>query len=361
MKGSITSFAADWLCWNADLAVRVTAFTNRMRLMVTANVDGARGLHLPNSAPFTWGNTMQFGVAIDGFLRFCAVERRLSEHSLQAYACDLADFRKWLPSETLPSSITQTILLSYLSDLVTERKLATTTVRRRFACLRGFFRWLIERGEAADPFTGWKLKLPRRKRLPRALSRPEVTSLLASTEDRKTDGRAAADRALWTAIRLMVATGIRVGELCKIRIEDVAPDGSALKILGKGSRDRVAYISDTGLRHELRIMIRDRGGEQDTTDSLFVNRHRAPMRPQSIRSRLRSYARRVGLPRRVTPHMLRHTAATLLIETGVDIRFVQRLLGHSSIATTEIYTHVSDEALRTTLQRADVLGMLGQR
>jgi site-specific recombinase XerD len=80
-----------------------------------------------------------------------------------------------------------------------------------------------------------------------------------------------------------------------------------------------------------------------------------PTKPQSIRARLRRYAITVGLTRRVTPHMLRHTAATLLIETGVDIRFVQRLLGHSSIATTEIYTHVSDEALRATLERAAVL------
>ena len=95
--------------------------------------------------------------------------------------------------------------------------------------------------------------------------------------------------------------------------------------------------------------------------ALFVNRYGSPMRPQSVRSKLRRLANDAGLARRVTPHMLRHTAATLLIETGVDIRFVQRLLGHSSIATTEIYTHVSDEALRATLERADVLGTLSSR
>src|SRR5262249_59513877 len=95
--------------------------------------------------------------------------------------------------------------------------------------------------------------------------------------------------------------------------------------------------------------------------SLFVNRYGLPMKPQSVRSRLHRYANDAGLARRVTPHMLRHTAATLLIETGVDIRFVQRLLGHSSIATTEIYTHVSDEALRATLERANILGALGAR
>jgi integrase/recombinase XerD len=91
---------------------------------------------------------------------------------------------------------------------------------------------------------------------------------------------------------------------------------------------------------------------------LLVNRFGAPMKPQSVRSKLRRFAAEAGLERRVTPHMLRHTAATLLIETGVDIRFVQRLLGHASIATTEIYTHVTDEALRVTLERANVLESL---
>jgi site-specific recombinase XerD len=154
----------------------------------------------------------------------------------------------------------------------------------------------------------------------------------------------------------MVSTGMRIGELCKLRIEDIAPDGSSLRVHGKGSRDRVAYISDVHLRRELVRLVAGRRSQRNHNDALFVNRHGSPMRPQSIRSKFRRYATDIGLLRRITPHMLRHTAATLLIEQGVDIRFVQRLLGHSSIATTEIYTHVSDEALRMTLERADVLG-----
>ena len=156
----------------------------------------------------------------------------------------------------------------------------------------------------------------------------------------------------------MLSTGIRVGELCKLRVEDVSPEGGSLRIQGKGSRDRVAYICDAGLRDELRRTVKARQQTVGRQASLFLNRYGLPMRPQSVRSRLRRYADEVGIARRITPHMLRHTAATLLIETGVDIRFVQRLLGHSSIATTEIYTHVSDEALRTTLERADVLRTL---
>jgi len=123
----------------------------------------------------------------------------------------------------------------------------------------------------------------------------------------------------------------------------------------------MAYVADSELRKQLKHYLEWRLRRNDVTSPLLVSQYGAPMRPQSIRSRLRRHAEQAGLTRRVTPHMLRHTAATLLIESGVDIRFVQRLLGHSSIATTEIYTHVSDEALRTTLERADVLGMLAQR
>jgi integrase/recombinase XerD len=121
----------------------------------------------------------------------------------------------------------------------------------------------------------------------------------------------------------------------------------------------VVYISDQVLRQDLRRAVEARlGNSQVASEPLLLNRLGRPMKPQSIRSKLRRFATDAGLARRITPHMLRHTAATLLIETGVDIRIVQRLLGHSSIATTEIYTHVSDEALRTTLERADVLATL---
>ena len=184
-----------------------------------------------------------------------------------------------------------------------------------------------------------------------------MTSLIGALAEEKQNFKSS-KAVLPTSIRLMVSTGIRVGELCKLRINDLAPDGSSLRIHGKGSRDRIAYVTDASLRKELQRLVTQRRSAKDTCDALFLNRLHLPIRPQSIRSKLRKYADKVGLVRRITPHMLRHTAATLLIETGVDIRFVQRLLEHSSIATTEIYTHVSDEALKITLERANVLGAL---
>jgi integrase/recombinase XerD len=290
---------------------------------------------------------------IDEFLEVCAVERQLSGNTVQAYRSDLNDFRAWIARSGVPVNISTTTLKSYLQAMVTERHLAVATVRRRMACLRAFFSRLSTLGLVEDPFSGWRPAFPRRKRLPRALSRIELRSLLSVSgrQSRLLHGP-------WgTSVRLMVATGLRVGELCKVRVEDVSPDGATLRVHGKGSRDRVAYIADEALREELRYSLKYRRVD-GASAPLFINRLGRKLRPESIRLRLHRAAKAAGLSRRITPHMLRHTAATLLIETGVDIRIVQRLLGHSSIATTEMYTHISDETLRRSLDRANVLRQL---
>lgn len=300
---------------------------------------------------------MEIGASIDDFLRYCAVERRLSENTLQAYAGDLSDFKTWLAGSTLTTEVCTDTLKAYLHAMVAERKLAAATVRRRIACLRAFFRRATDVGTVTDPFSGWRLALPRRRRLPKALSRGEVTSLL-SPSAAPFRSVAALEVQLMMAVRLMVATGLRVGELCKLHVADISPDGASLRIHGKGSRDRVAYIADVTFQAELREVVDRRRRAGGSLAPLLVNRQGSRLKPQSIRIRLHRAAEAAGLARRVTPHMLRHTAATLLIENGVDIRIVQRLLGHSSIATTEIYTHVSDETLRTSLERANILQSL---
>jgi len=297
---------------------------------------------------------MSIGKHVSLFLNYCAVERQLSENTLQAYAYDLADFRKSLPARCSLAAINTEALREYLEDMG-KRGLSPGTVRRRLACLRSFFRFLDDEGKHADPFAGWRVKLPRRKRLPRALSREETSALLGLARPRRS--RKASD-ILSTEIRLMISTGIRVGELCKIQIEDISADGSTLRIHGKGSRDRIVYVADARLQSNLQKLVALRKRMVGAKGPLLVNRNGHKLRPHSFRSTLRNFAGQAGIQRRVTPHMLRHTAATLLIESGVDIRIVQRLLGHSSIATTEIYTHVSDQALRMTLERADIISGL---
>jgi len=290
---------------------------------------------------------------ITEFLEVCAVERQLSDNTIEAYRSDLKDFRAWLARSCLPVEISTTTLKSYLQVMITERRLAVATIRRRMACLRAFFRRLASLGLLTDPFSGWQPSLPRRKRLPKVLSRAELRSLLSRSGE---EPHILRDQ--WrTTICLMVATGLRVGEVCKVRVEDVSPDGATLRVHGKGSRDRIAYITDEALRKQLTNSL-DYRRLAGTSAPLFVNRLGRNLRPESIRLTLHRVAQAAGLSRRITPHMLRHTAATLLIETGIDIRIVQRLLGHSSIATTEIYTHVSDETLRRSLERANILRQL---
>jgi integrase/recombinase XerD len=300
---------------------------------------------------------MKFRVAVDDFLHFCRVERQLSSHTIQAYDADLTDFLKWLSPEMTVPETTASSLKEYFEYLICVRKLTVATVRRRFACLRAFFRRTAALNSFSDPCSVWRPVFPRRKRLPRTLSRIEASNLLHSSRSILITKRRK-DLAFGAIVRLLVVTGMRVGELCKLALDDFSSDCSTCRIQGKGSRDRIAYITDAPLREELFAILESRKLANGTVRAMFLNRYGAPMTPQSVRSKLRRVAQAAGLSRRITPHMLRHTAATLLLEKGVDIRFVQRLLGHSSIATTEIYTHVSDEALRATLARADVLTVL---
>jgi integrase/recombinase XerD len=301
------------------------------------------------------GSEMLFHLAADAFIHSCAFERQLSGYTLHAYSGDLRDFGGWLPKNIIISEIEIDHLKSYLTRMIEEQKKSPATIRRRFACLRSFFKYFEDLGLIVNPFIGWRVKLPRRKRLPRALSRLEISLLLSVLQKRELTG-SQEEKEFRVAVWLMVSTGLRVGELCKLRVQDISPDGTSLRVHGKGSRDRTAYISSAEFRSELCQLVVCRRNCAGGDAPLLMNRLGSKLRPQSIRTKLRRAASKAGLSRHVTPHMLRHSAATLLIERGVDIRMVQRLLGHASIATTEIYTHVSDEALRLTLERANVLG-----
>jgi integrase/recombinase XerD len=160
------------------------------------------------------------------------------------------------------------------------------------------------------------------------------------------------------AIGLLLATGIRVGELAGLRLDDIDTAGGRLTILGKGGRERTVFVTDASLRDELRryVALRHSAKRSGSNAHLLVDEHGRTLSTARIRNAIVDLARGAGVPRRVTPHMLRHTAATMLLESGTDIRFVQQLLGHRSILTTQIYAHVSDRALRAALMRANIFG-----
>jgi integrase/recombinase XerD len=156
----------------------------------------------------------------------------------------------------------------------------------------------------------------------------------------------------------MVATGVRVNEVVSIRCPDIDLPSRSVRIVGKGRRERHVFLTNDWIKALTRAYLKTRASLGVAHAQLLFNGQRGPLTAAAMRARLASAARAAGLRVRVTPHMLRHTAATQLIEAGVDIRYIQRLLGHASLSTTEIYTHVSDGALRRVVSDADVLGRL---
>lgn len=160
------------------------------------------------------------------------------------------------------------------------------------------------------------------------------------------------------ATLLLFTTGLRIGELAGMRLGDIDWADGAIQVQGKGNRERRVFITGDAIRREIKAYLRQRKLISPQTDHLFVTKKGGPVSAQYFRRRLKRLAKNEGISRCVTPHMFRHTAATHLLAAGVDIRFVQKLLGHASIVTTQIYTHVSDQILKDTIVRANTLGRL---
>lgn len=291
----------------------------------------------------------KLGRKIKAYLERCRVVRRLSEHTIDAYENDLAQFSASLSGQPL----TPTIIRDRLSKMAEDPKWAPTTVRRKIASVRAFLR-ATDEALALETFGSWKLKIRTPLRLPKAIAKTALATLLRSARAPNVPSSVIEDTT-YVCLSLLASTGLRVSELCAVNLCDVRPATGEIAVLGKGSRERIAIIANQRVRKLLETYIHDLSYRDDASAALFQNSRGRRLTPQCLRIRLHSLSKSSRLGQRVTPHMLRHTAATLLLEGGVDMRFVQRLLGHASIATTQIYTHVSDTALRTALERADVM------
>jgi integrase/recombinase XerD len=292
------------------------------------------------------------------FIDHCRVGKTLSSHTLRAYRGDLNLFLRDVGPDTRPADIDRDRLWQHVRWLRTERRLGEASIKRRLATLRMFFRWLESRGAVATSIfhrLALGIRLP--KRLPRALDELDLRRLLQAAE-RPGCGAGLGEhdaQLMQAAISVLVATGLRVSELVSIRRADVSLSDASVLVRGKGNRERRVYLS-SGAAVQAMDDFMAAQPQTEGSDWLFTTPTRKPVSPQYVRTRLRSIAKAGGVSRQVTPHMLRHTAATQLLEAGVDIRFVQRLLGHSSIATTQIYTFVTDRMLKMKLDTADTLG-----
>ena len=308
---------------------------------------------------------MQLGQALEAYLIHLHQTQTLSLHTLRAYRYDLQSLETQVGAKSKVADLTAEVILRDF-QLRRNSGCAIASLRRRASTYRGLCRWLVNRGNLdSDPWESLSLKFKSPRRLPRPLGRTELRNLLRSmSKSAGVNQRSvnldrlpyAHEGVTLVATAIMVATGLRVGEAVSIRVTDVDVERGVIRVLGKGQRERQVYLTNEWINALVAALLSTREVLAINHDYLLFNRRSAPMSTSALRLRLADAAESAGVPERVTPHMLRHSAATELIESGVDIRFVQRLLGHASLTTTELYTHVADSSLRRVVTEADVLG-----
>jgi integrase/recombinase XerD len=292
--------------------------------------------------------------AVEWFLAHCSNHRKLSPHTLKAYKRDLAlleDFASADGPNITVASVDRAFLQRWLATMGTAKP---RTIRRRIATLKSMFAGL-ERHEMMrqNPLAGFRCEVKIGLTLPRTVARSTVESLLRAVRNQSaTDPEGVNRKTRETAlVELLFGTGMRVSELVAININHIDLDRLTIAVRGKGNREREIPIVCEALREPLErhLSLRATDGAA-SEDPLFENRRGNRMSDQSVRAVLRRHAAKIGA-RHITPHMLRHTLATLLLEEGADLRHIQRLLGHSSINTTTIYVHVSERSQRKALQQ----------
>ena len=281
---------------------------------------------------------------IQEFLNYITVERGLSRNTIEAYARDLRQFAAFLTLtgyDSLAEIHSQT-LVAYLRKLQQEN-LQPSSVTRKLAAIRSFFQYMLrERHLKIDPsVTIDSLKTP--QRLPKVLSEKEIGRLLE--QPGATTPAKLRDKAM---LELLYATGVRVSELVSLKLGDINMDMGYIRCFGKGSKERIVPMGGSAQKALLDYLDRARPKivKRAAEDTLFLNHHGRKMTRQGFWQIIQAAARRVGIKTLVTPHMLRHSFATHLLDHGADLRSVQEMLGHADISTTQIYTHVT----RTRLQ-----------
>ena len=291
--------------------------------------------------------------AIDGFLRYLRIERNASELTLKSYGEDFGSLFEYLRERagavTNSADLDVAVLRGYLAYLH-ECQYAKTTIARRLACLRSFLRYCQREGLiASNPAKA--LRTPRTgRKLPHFLTTEQIVSLLEAPPANESEGLR--DRAM---LETMYSAGLRVAELVGLNVDHWDCDANILRVFGKGKKERLAPVG----RHAAKALYRWIDVRQPADDAnpddraaLFLNRFGTRLTTRSVGRMLEKWLAHTGLDRHTTPHTLRHTFATHLLDGGADLRSVQEMLGHKSLTTTQIYTHVSTQRLRETYEKA---------
>ena len=326
---------------------------------------------------------MEESTTIQKFLDYLRYERRFSEHTAKCYGADLIQFSEFLvgashgsPADTEPISSAEQqggsatavatqanpkvdqLLLSAGTDIVraylaflNEKQYSKATIARKLATLRSFYKFLVKRNQLiSNPVVA--VRTPKQdKKLPRFLDYEEVKKLLDTPPMNSWLG--ARDRAI---LETLYSTGIRVSELVALNMDDIDFLGEIVHIRGKGKKERITPIGSSALQviqHYMEFRNK-RAQNNDNFDSrvLFVNKHGKRLSTRSVRRKMDKYLKMAGLDPAISPHTLRHSFATHMLNNGADLRSVQELLGHQSLSTTQIYTHLTTTKLKDVYENA---------
>jgi len=289
---------------------------------------------------------------ISQFIFHCEMEKNLDRKTTKAYISDLNQFKIFVKKSNT-KEINKEDLKAYFLEL---SKYAPRTIKRKIATLKTFFSYLeFEEEIDTNPFRKVRTKIKLNTKLPNTLSISEIKSILQYIYNSKKRVIDSSNYKYKEIIRniavleLLLASGIRVSELCSLKINNISSDFSLVKVMGKGNKERIIPITNRATQEALEHNYSVFKAEIQNTSFMFINRFGNPLSEQSVRFMVKAYAKKAKIERTITPHVFRHSFATLLLEEDVDIRYIQHLLGHSSINVTQIYTHVNEKKKKELL------------
>jgi len=288
--------------------------------------------------------------SIDNFLNYVATEKGLSQNTVNSYAQDLTQFSDFVKKAGVNqvTDLKKEIILEFMNHLKSQNK-KPTTISRCITTLRNFFKFLIREKIITIDYSKY-FELPHiYKKLPEVLSVNEVDNLLKAPNPETTLGLR--DRAM---LELLYASGLRVSELLSVESADLNYEFGYLRVFGKGSKERIVPVGSVALEWCRKYLDEGRAKLIDQaipTASMFLNKDGHPMTRQGFWKIIKHYALVAGITKKLSPHVIRHSFATHLLENDADLRSVQEMLGHSDISTTQIYTHVSNKTLKDIYRR----------
>jgi integrase/recombinase XerD len=280
---------------------------------------------------------------VASFLDFCRIEKGLARATVEAYRLDLERFMSSLQAA---DNLDDPAVVRRHVDSLYQAGMSSRSIARHVTTLRNLFKFMMEQGTMDSDPTALLVPPKHWHSLPKYLNKKQLTDLMAAPDSRRPQGLR--DRAM---LEFLYATGLRVSELCRVRVSDLEQDLGFVRVVGKGNKHRIVPVGQTALKAVEVYLGSGRSSllKGRASPYLFVTNRGAAMTRQAFWKLLAGYGKRAGIFHNLTPHVLRHTFATHLLEGGADLRSVQTMLGHSDISTTQIYTHVMRSRLRKTV------------